>query len=266
MGLPVIRLDGDAIRLARLDLGLSQRSLAKAVGLSTKSMSDVETGHPGAAQDTLLPLQRLVDTLGVPLGQLIADDTPAHLTASGARAEDAGPDDMAALGGLLMSNRTNVATTDLADSLGWTLDRLRLAAAALDHHLRPLGMQVHSLRGGYRLRPGDGHRTKARMTLDRITSAEVGLSAPAAALIYRALAGSLSTQQVSAHERPRLAGLLRAGVLVDKQQSAVPGAALLDALNVPEDPACEAAASNAHGGRDHDPCVNEPEAAGVPGE
>ncbi len=230
----MIWLDGQAIRLARLDLGLSQRSLAKAVGLTTKSMSDIESGHPGAGQETLLPLQRLVDALGVPLSSLMAEDTPSGPHDAGARAPDAGPDDMAALGSLLLDCRVNTAKSDLADALGWTLDRLRLAAAALDHHLRPLGMQVHSLRGGYRIRPAGGHTDRVKLTADRVTAARTGLTNADAELLHRALAGVLDTKKVAAGWRPRRGRFLRDRVLVDDGHAAVPGPPLLDALDVPE--------------------------------
>ncbi len=231
----MISLDGDAIRNHRLDLGLSQRSLAKATGLSTKSMSDVETGHPGAAVETLLPLQRLVDTLGVPLQDLLNDDTPNGPDDTGAASPQAGPDDMAALGAHLLTTRVNTLKTDLADDLGWTLDRLRLAAAALDHHLRPLGMQVHTLRGGYRLRPADGHRSYAKARTDTTTGARNGLTIPEADLIHRALLGSVHTQKVALSQRPALGRLLRQNVLAQQDVHAVPGPALRDALDIPDE-------------------------------
>lgn len=233
----MISLDGDAIRINRLDLGLSQRSLAKATGLNTKSMSDIETNHHAAAEQTLLPLQRLVDTLGVPLRALLADDTPNGPDDTGANAPQAGPDDMAALGALLLNTRVNTLKTNLADDLGWTLDRLRLAAAALDHQLRPLGMQVHTLRGGYRLRPADGHRSKAKARADKTTGARNGLSIPEAELIHRALHGGMDTQKISVSQRPSLGRLLRQSVLAQQDVQAVPGPPLLDALDIPDDPA-----------------------------
>ncbi len=233
----MINFDGDAIRNHRLDLGLSQRSLAKATGLSTKSMSDVETGHPGAAGETLLPLQRLVDTLGVPLRDLLNDDTPNGPDNTGATSPQAGPDDMAALGAHLLTTRVNTLKTDLADDLGWTLDRLRLAASALDHHLRPLGMQVHTLRGGYRLRPADGHRSKAKARADKTTGARNGLTIPEAELIHRALHGGVDTQKISVSQRPSLGRLLRQNVLAQQDVQAVPGPPLLDALDIPHEPA-----------------------------
>lgn len=230
----MIRLDGQAIRIARLDLGLSQRSLAKAVGLATKSMSDIETGNPGAGQETLLPLQRLVDALGVPLSSLLAEDTPSGPHDAGARAPEAGPDDMAVLGSLLLECRVNTAKSDLADTLGWTLDRLRLAAAALDHHLRPLGMQVHSLRGGYRIRPAGGHTDRVKVTADRVTAARSGMTNADAELLHRALTGGLETRQVTAGWRPRLGRFLRDRVLIENGHATSPGPPLLDALDVRE--------------------------------
>jgi transcriptional regulator with XRE-family HTH domain len=231
----VIRLDGDAVRQARLDLGLSQRALAKAVGIGPWPLIKLENGETGPSSEITLPmLQRLVDTLGVPLTALLADDTPSTPDATGARAPEHGPDDMAALGALLLHTRVNTSKTELADSLGWTLDRLRLAARALDHHLRPLGMNVHSVRGGYLLRPYDGYKNSSRTRIDRITSARTGLQHLAARLIHTARNGTLNTQNISGADRPQLARLLRDRILTADGKTALLGPALLDALDVPE--------------------------------
>lgn len=233
----MIRLDGDAVRQARLDLGLSQRALAKAVGIAPWPLINIENGDTGPSSEITLPmLQRLVDTLGVPLTALLADDTPAPPNDIGARAPEAGPDDMASLGALLLHSRVNTSKTDLADSLGWTMDRLRLAARALDHHLRPLGMSVHSLRGGYLIRPYDGYKSSTRTRIDRITSARTGLHQLAARLIHTARTGALNTQNLSGADRPHLARLLRDGILTADGKTAMPGPALLYALDVPEEP------------------------------
>lgn len=233
----MITLDGDAVHRTRLELNLSRRALAQAVGLAPNAVEAIETGAVGRRNEITLPqLQRLVDTLGVPLGALLADDTPDTPDAHGAHAPEHGPDDTTALGALLLHTRANTPKTDLADALGWTLDRLRLAARALDHQLRPLGMQVHSLRGGYLLRPHDGYKGSVRTRVDRLTGARTGMSTAAAELIGRALAGDTGGKTVPVAHRPQLAALLRDGVLVldADDRSLRPGPALLDALDVPD--------------------------------
>lgn len=88
----VIRLDGDAVRLARLDLGLSQRALARAVGLSNTAFITIENADPNLGSElTLAHLQRLVDTLGVPLQALFTDDTPQLPADHRAHAPEHGP-------------------------------------------------------------------------------------------------------------------------------------------------------------------------------
>ena len=234
----MIRLDGNAIRQTRLDLGLSQRTLAKVVGLSPSAVVKLEADQTGPSSEITLPmLQRLVDTLGVPLSGLLTDDTPTGPNPDRAHAPDARPDDPAALGAVLLHAHVNTPKPDLADSLGWTLDRLRLAARALDHDLRPLGMHVHDLRGGYLLRPNDGYRTRGRTRVDRLTAARTGTHQLAAELIHRALQpGGLHTQRIAGSHRPHLSRLLRDGVLTLNDQIAQSGHALLDALDIPENP------------------------------
>jgi len=91
----VIRFDGNAVRTHRLDLSLSTRGLASAVGVAPSLIDKIESRDGGQAIEIGMPqLQRLVDALGVPLGALLADDTPQTPDAAGAHAPEAGPDDM----------------------------------------------------------------------------------------------------------------------------------------------------------------------------
>lgn len=233
----MIRIDGDTVRDARLALGLSQRSLAQATGVAPHTIVRIEGGITAHDTEVMLShIQRLIDTLGVPLHQILADDTPAAPNADRAHAPDAAPDDMAALASVLLHTRANTLKTELADTLGWTLDRLRLAAAALDHHLRPLGMQVHSLRGGYLIQPLNGYEGGgSRSRIDRATTARIGSNKIDAALIHEALFGELQTQRVGIGQRPRLGRLLRDDVLTEDGLITKAGPALLDALDVADD-------------------------------
>jgi len=150
----VIRLNGDAVRDHRLDLGLSARDLSTATGISTPTLRAIEeNADVSRTLMNVLMLQRLIDTLGVRLGDLLADDTPTARSAEKAHAPESRPDDVATLSDLLLHARTKTSKRELAAALGWTTDRLMLAVATLDRDLRPLGLQVHAINGTYLLRP-----------------------------------------------------------------------------------------------------------------
>ena len=228
----MIRLDGKAIRTCRLDLGMSARDLCTATEISPPALRRIEDDEVvPRTQMTVLMLQRLVDTLGVRLVDLLADDTPNSPGTHRADAPEARPDDVPALSDLLLHARVRMPKRDLALALGWTLDRLRLAAAALDHDLRPLGMQVHSMHGGLLLRPVGGY-TNARRRIERRNTAEKGMSVVAALLVHQSLTTGVTAQWVSQARRPDLARLLRDGILAPAGQDYVAGPALLDALDV----------------------------------
>lgn len=231
----MIRLDGKAIRTCRLDRGMSARDLCTATEISAPTLRRIEDDEPAPrTQMTVLMLQRLIDTLGVRLVDLLADDTPNSPGTHRAHAPEARPDDVPTLSDLLLHARVWMPKRDLALALGWTLDRLRLAAAALDHDLRPLGMQVHSVNGGLLLRPVGGYTT-ARRRVERRNTAENGMTVNAAVLVHQALTTGVTAKQVSQARRADLARLLRDDILLPSGEDYVAGPALLDALDVPDD-------------------------------
>jgi DNA-binding XRE family transcriptional regulator len=85
-----VELVGGRVRLLRLSLRWSQKQLAEAAGLSRVFVSAVERGRHAP---NLLALRHLAAALGVPLADLIAEDTgeppvdlvPARSAAGGRR-------------------------------------------------------------------------------------------------------------------------------------------------------------------------------------
>ena len=92
-------------------------------------------------------------------------------------------------------------------------------------------MQVHTLRGGYLLRPLDGY-TNARRRVERRNTAETGMTTTAAQLVHLALTTGVTVKMVTAARRPDLSRLLRDGVLTETHTGYAPGPALRDALDV----------------------------------
>src|SRR5208282_535183 len=71
---------GDRVRKRRKALGLTAKSLAKAAGVSTSYISQVERGHQ---EDPSLPaLRRLADALSMDLHALLGGPPPVPETAA----------------------------------------------------------------------------------------------------------------------------------------------------------------------------------------
>lgn len=66
---------GEEIRLARTHARLSQEGLAEAIGRDRQTINRIEMGHVSTRLDTLLRISRAV---GVPLSELLREDSPPH--------------------------------------------------------------------------------------------------------------------------------------------------------------------------------------------
>lgn len=150
-------LNTEFIKRRRTELGLSNRTLASAIGVSANGIGTFE---PGASQAdvTLGLLNRLVTALACPVAALIAvpagggaeDDDGAH--AGGAHADGAHGDgdggvagDAARLGQLL--NATGVLTpiATIAQLTSWPDARTTAALAQLEADLSAVGLVLHRL-------------------------------------------------------------------------------------------------------------------------
>ena len=65
-----MKVDGARIRLARVELGLTLRSLATECGMDKGSLSRVETGQLGMRPETM---RRVAERLGLPLADVSPD-------------------------------------------------------------------------------------------------------------------------------------------------------------------------------------------------
>lgn len=223
------QLDGPTVRLARLNLGLSTRKAAALARISAIVWLRVERGDgTSVTAITLRQLDRIAEVLCVPPSSLLQDsDAPQPRPT-------AEPSDVAELGALLLHQVVNTSALDLADSLGWTLERLNETAEVLDRLVEPAGLRVHRLRGGLRLRPNTTERGRQVSTAaDQLIAARTGLDEATAALLYRALQGSFGTQHFGAALRPKLARAVKMGLLELEQKEIVhPSEALLFAVDI----------------------------------
>lgn len=158
------------------EAGLTLTEVADRAGFTA---SDVE--RLGYSRLPSSVLARLADILGLSksqLGDACAEPIPER------------PSDPSCLGAHIGEFPQGVTRDELAEALGWTLDPIERALAALDHELR---------RCGLRLRTRDGDRValagrldltegQARMSIER-GRASPNLEEPLAMFVFRAITG-----------------------------------------------------------------------------
>lgn len=139
-------LDIDLLRRRRRELALSQRAVAAACDCTTPVIVSLEAGR-NHDELTVAFLTRLADTLAVDIRSL-------HQTADPAEPSER-TDDPATVGSALVATGVLTPITGLAESLGWTLERTRLAVDQLEQHLPAVGMRLHRLEGRVAIRRAD---------------------------------------------------------------------------------------------------------------
>lgn len=166
--------DHDAVASAIIASGLTVAEVADRAGLDPTQL------HRFPLERVPLGvLSRLADVVGVPLRQLVngwRDGDP----------ENSG--DRSVVGAYLAEFKDGLTPDQLSDALGWTLQRVEEALAALDAALGDVGMRL--ARNANRVViVGRFERTKpdARLGLERLTAPEP--DAKLAAFIWDALGG-----------------------------------------------------------------------------
>ena len=199
-----MHLDVDLIRNRRNALGLSQRAVARQLGMSLMTVTRLEAG--GNQDD--LPLRLLVR-----LADVLAVD-PADLFARGPAPDTADEDLVRRAGALLAAAAAPVTTATLADALGVRTSSARAALTGLDAALRPAGLRLHHGPAGATI--VDEATAADRDQLGRLLRgqhARHGLTAADATLLARALAGTLDPAKLATGDQIALARLHNAGLV-----------------------------------------------------
>lgn len=202
-------LDGGRIRALRLAAGFSRRGLARRLGLSPTSITNLEAGTNHGE----LPLRILADlasALGVASAELFPRDTDAA---------PAPADDDRVIEAALMIASSPTSTRELADALGWGLARVRSAVRILDARLTSRGLRVRDC-GWQRhaLRPATKYLTdRQQHDLQRLGPTQRGLTAPAAAVLRDVADGRIDESELQASTAGRriaIQVLLKQGLIV----------------------------------------------------
>lgn len=204
----VVLLNGAVIRRRRFELGLSERSLAKPLGVSSATIARIEDG----TNHKDLPLGlvvRMADELGLSLGDVLLVEEPDD-----AHSPENMSNDAARLGALLWETSTATPLSAITEVLGWTLEHARDAIKALDALLRPAGLRVQMRNSEVRLeRRLDAAGELEVKALLRRHQARRGLGLSEARVLADLLAGRLDTTKLSNPNQVALARLANAGLV-----------------------------------------------------
>lgn len=207
-------IDGQVVRTRRLQLGLSQRRLASAAGISLATLTDIEN-HDGQDRSvTVASLRRLAEALDLTparLVEVVAVDEP---TEPEPVAEDAQPDDVPLVARLLLDATAALHVDDIAHALGWSYRRADDALDRLDGHLSGTGLHVQLVSGRALLRPQAGTDTAAAL-IAPVLAARRGIDRGQAALLHTTVRSLQETGRASGHGQRGMASLLLTGLLED---------------------------------------------------
>lgn len=203
-------VDADLVRRRAAELGMSQRQLATAMGVTSPVLRglDVGTNH---CDLTIGQLQRLAGALNVELHELIRPAPDDNDIANDASAHDA--TDAATIGAIL--HATGVLTNDsaLCDITGWPLARVRSALAELERRLPTVGLRLHRLERRYSIqRDTTAADAKTLKTAVRKHLARDGLNLTEARVLRQALDSALPREPTNA-EQVAIGVLVNAGLL-----------------------------------------------------
>lgn len=223
-------LDGSRIRVLRLTAGMSERDLAGRVGFSTTTLVSVESGLGQTARVaenvSVNQVRLLAEALGVAARDLVLPEP---------HGEPDSPDDAKALGALLMHTDRLTTTEELADALGWTLDRVHAAVDGLRPALSAVGLTI--VRGGYRgasirLASITAGTSAAEQAADTARRDAKGLHRAQAVVLWRIVNGTFGLRSTTNAYRTFYAGLLKQALAQQKDDGVpAPSPAVLYALD-----------------------------------
>lgn len=128
----MISIDGNVLRQRRLQLGLTQREVAKTIGATSALLRRLEEVGD-VTHITISTMQRLLDELSLDWNDVGIGSPP----------EGGSPDSYAsAVGALLHDHGKAMPVAEIAACLGLNLDTVDHAISNLDHLLRACGMRT----------------------------------------------------------------------------------------------------------------------------
>lgn len=210
-------LDGEVVRSRRVLLGLSQRALAAALGVTPRVIWRIEHGMRQNELDVSFIVD-LSDSLAVTPAQLLLTHETTRRVDPGDQVD---ANDVRAVGAVLVGAGDWVLVDGVADALSWTRGRTLVALDDLGRRAMPLGQRVAWLSDREVCLCGD---TDNEPELAHVTSRDVktwGLDDDEAYLLFVAANGGDKIRQrrsLTAVRRLVRAGLLTAAPIPDGKQ------------------------------------------------
>jgi transcriptional regulator with XRE-family HTH domain len=204
-------LDIELIATLRLERSLSERAVARALGVSPPTVGRLEAGA-GHRSLTIARLLQLAELLGAEPAALLTRPSPSL--------NETTPDEHK-LQAALLASRHRVRTEELAEALGWTLQRTTSALRRLARSSASTGAALTRTGAGWQLGARDGVLTRSqRQRLERVRIRRHGLTLRQTSLMRAILDGQIDAEwerKASNADRVDLAVLLRAGYATRRQ-------------------------------------------------
>jgi transcriptional regulator with XRE-family HTH domain len=190
-------LDGELLRDRRIAANLSLRAVADQTGIPAQTLRALEAGRQAAdRQLTLASLERLTQLLDIDTGELFIRPARAATSGGAARrqATDAGQyedRDVVKLQAALLAHGGVLTRDDLAEALGWDLQRLEHGLGTLRDRLQPTGLRLRRTGwNSYALTPAPAALSShERQRLHGAAGARQSLAPEAAAVLYEVTLG-----------------------------------------------------------------------------
>ena len=190
-------LNGELLRDRRIAASLSIRAVADQTGIPAQTLRALEAGRDAAdRQLTLASLERLTRLLDVDTGELFIRPARNATKDAATRSQfteggQGGDRDVVKLQAALLQHGGVLTRDDLADALGWDLQRLEHGLRTLRDQLQPTGLRLR--RAGwnsYALTAAPAALTaRERHRLHGATSARQPLAPDAVAVLYEVTLG-----------------------------------------------------------------------------
>lgn len=211
----------------RTELGLSQRALGREAGLTSVAVSILEAGQ-NHAEVTLRAAKRLADALGLPLQSLVVGGDAD-------KSSEPQPDDII-VEAILVSAGQALPSQNVAQILGWDMERVGKAIEGLRERLDGTGVLVHRASSGYMIRPrGDLLSEDELRHLERARLRTRQLREPGMRLLLKVATGGLSRkwkQTVGNADRVSLGMLINSGLAIDTDDGVIASPELIKSLKL----------------------------------
>lgn len=203
---------GGTARRRALESGISDRELARRMGVSQTVVRSLFYRNSLVASVTIAELRRLLADLGMTWSDLL-DDAPSDLGLGNSSAVTNSRADAFTLGALLVGEDRGHKQDRIARALGWTRPRLAAACEVLDDLLKDTGLRLFRGGTGLSLRAHDTRAETARSRLAVLVDDDEGLKGSMARILYRAWLGALSKHSADIDHTVQIAALIRRGAI-----------------------------------------------------